>query len=158
MKSRDQHDAASGQERRQLRRRNWRKSATPCKVVLYRCRACHQTEVVTSSGRRRLDPAAAAATVENATIHDRGRNRSAIPPAVREKVLARDGHRCRSPGCTATRFLERHHEIPREQGGTNEPRNLVTLCSRCHRYHHHDPGRSTAGAGRGTIYPPANRS
>jgi hypothetical protein len=136
MNADDQHGPASSRTSRDLRRRN---SATPYKVVLYRCRACHQTEVVTSSGRRKLDPAAAAATVENATIHDRGKNRSAIPPAVREKVLARDGHRCQSPGCTATRFLELHHKIPREQGGTNDPRNLITLCSRCHRHTHVGP-------------------
>jgi hypothetical protein len=126
-----QQKAAAGPASRNLRRR---KSATPYKVVLYHCQACQETEVVTSSGRRQIDQATAAAVIENATIHDRGKNRSAIPPAVREAVLARDGHRCQ-----ATCFLELHHRRPREQGGTHEPGNLVTLCSRCHRYWHRRP-------------------
>jgi hypothetical protein len=116
-----------------LRRRN---AATHYKVVLYRCEACQSTEVVTGSGRRPVDPAAAAAAVENAEVHDQGRNRNAIPPALRQKVLARDGHRCRAPGCGSTRFLEIHHRQPGAQGGTNKIDNLITLCSRCHRFEH----------------------
>jgi hypothetical protein len=130
-----------------LRRRN---AATHYKVVLYRCEACQSTEVVTGSGRRPVDPAAAAAVVENAEIHDQGRNRNAIPPALRQKVLARDGHRCRAPGCGSTRFLEIHHRRPHAQGGTNKIDNLITLCSRCHRFEHKHPhpllGTATAAA------------
>ncbi len=80
--------------------------------------------------------ATAEAITENAVIHAMGRNRNATPPATREKTLARDGHRCRTPGCSATHFLELHHVIPRERGGSNKLENLLTLCSRCHRFLH----------------------
>ncbi|MCP4571305.1 MAG: HNH endonuclease [bacterium] len=64
------------------------------------------------------------------------RAKATIPPRGRREVLARDRHRCQSPGCSHTRFLEIHHKIPRANGGTNEPGNLVTLCAACHRLHH----------------------
>ena len=119
-----------------------RKSSPPYRVVLYRCRDCQKTEVVTGTGRKPVTEATATAVIENATIHDAGRNRSAVPPAIREKVLARDGHRCRAPGCRAIRFLEVHHVRPRQHGGTHRPENLVTLCSRCHRFLHAGGGRA----------------
>ena len=59
-----------------------------------------------------------------------------LTPALRRKILARDGHRCQGPGCTSTRFLEVHHRKPRANGGTNDPSNLITLCSACHQLHH----------------------
>ncbi|MCB9513040.1 MAG: HNH endonuclease [Candidatus Latescibacteria bacterium] len=59
-----------------------------------------------------------------------------LTPALRRKILARDGHRCQGPGCTSTRFLEVHHRKPRANGGTNAPSNLITLCSACHQLHH----------------------
>lgn len=119
-----------------LRRRN---SSSPYKVVLYRCEGCGRSEVVTTGGRRPVAAASAAAAVENSVVHAGGRNRRAIAPGLRDRVLARDGHRCRAPGCSRTRFLEIHHVIPRERGGANTPGNLVTLCSRCHRFVHEEP-------------------
>ncbi|MEZ4397667.1 MAG: HNH endonuclease signature motif containing protein [Candidatus Krumholzibacteriia bacterium] len=59
-----------------------------------------------------------------------------LTPALRRKILARDGHRCQGPGCTSTRYLEVHHRKPRANGGTNDPSNLITLCSACHQLHH----------------------
>ncbi|MCB9512839.1 MAG: HNH endonuclease [Candidatus Latescibacteria bacterium] len=59
-----------------------------------------------------------------------------LTPALRRTILARDGHRCQGPGCTSTRFLEVHHRKPRANGGTNDPSNLITLCSACHQLHH----------------------
>ncbi len=92
--------------------------------------------MVTPTGRRPVDRASAAAAVENAVIHDEGRNRNAIPPGLRQKVLVRDQHRCQAAGCGATRFLEVHHKTPRALGGDNRLENLTTLCSRCHRFVH----------------------
>ncbi|MFH1843662.1 MAG: HNH endonuclease [bacterium] len=63
-------------------------------------------------------------------------NRATIPPAKRQEVLARDGHRCQSPGCRHTYFLELHHLKPRAVGGDISPANLITLCSSCHRLAH----------------------
>jgi 5-methylcytosine-specific restriction endonuclease McrA len=124
----------TGQEAKTVRRRT--AAAAPYRVVLYRCRDCEATEVVTGHSRRPVDRASATAVIENAVIHDNGRNRNAIPPGLREKVLARDQHRCQAPGCNATRFLEVHHKVPRTLGGANKLENLTTLCGRCHRFVH----------------------
>ncbi|MFO7610552.1 MAG: HNH endonuclease, partial [Candidatus Krumholzibacteriia bacterium] len=64
------------------------------------------------------------------------RNAATIAPRVRREVMARDRHRCQTPGCGRTRFLEVHHVVPRERGGTNASANLVTLCATCHRFWH----------------------
>ena len=121
----------------ELRRR---KSATPYRVVLYRCRACESTEVVTPAGRRPVTAGEAEIALENAVVHEGRRNRHTVPPAVRQTVLARDGHRCRAPGCRSFRFLELHHIVPRARGGSHRPANLITLCSRCHRHLHRRAG------------------
>jgi hypothetical protein len=59
-----------------------------------------------------------------------------IPPAVRRAVLARDRHRCRVPGCTHATFLDIHHVVPRSEGGSNDPANIITLCGAHHRASH----------------------
>lgn len=114
------------------------RAAAPYQVVAYRCESCNAVRV----DGRPVAPAAAAA-MECDAVHvstDPGvPNRSTVPPGVRRAVLARDGHRCRIPGCSATRFLEVHHVVPRARGGTHAPENLVTLCSACHRHAHERP-------------------
>jgi 5-methylcytosine-specific restriction endonuclease McrA len=67
------------------------------------------------------------------------RNTATIPPAIRRKVLARDRHCCRAPGCGHTKFLEVHHIRSRADGGGNDLENLITLCSACHRLGHEKP-------------------
>jgi len=74
------------------------------------------------------------------------RNRATIPPKVRIAVLARDRHRCATPGCGAAHFLEVHHVVPRGLGGSNRADNLVTLCSRCHRFAHEQIAPAQLGA------------
>jgi len=69
-----------------------------------------------------------------------GRNTTTIPPRVRREVLARDQHRCQAPGCGRTRFLEVHHIVSRQKGGSNQTDNLVTLCASCHRLWHERGG------------------
>jgi len=54
-------------------------------------------------------------------------------------VLTRDRHKCRTPGCNHTKFLEVHHIKPRTAGGNNRTENLITLCSACHRFWHEKP-------------------
>jgi 5-methylcytosine-specific restriction endonuclease McrA len=75
-----------------------------------------------------------------AVCHPGGRNTTTIPPRVRRKVLARDRHRCRAPDCGRTRFLEVHHLVSRQQGGSNKAENLITLCGSCHRLWHEKGG------------------
>ncbi|RKZ09633.1 hypothetical protein DRQ50_14975 [bacterium] len=93
--------------------------------------------VQTDHGERNLSPAESSRLHCDAVICKPGeRNKSTIPPSTRREVLARDNHKCQSPGCNRTRFLEVHHVQARALGGTNHPDNLTTLCSACHRLQH----------------------
>ena len=51
-------------------------------------------------------------------------------------IKHRDGYRCRAPGCRSARFLEVHHIVHREDGGTNDPSNLILMCDAHHKEHH----------------------
>jgi 5-methylcytosine-specific restriction endonuclease McrA len=51
-----------------------------------------------------------------------------IPVAVRRYVLARDGYTCHYCGVPAT---DLDHIMPWGQGGSHDPHNLVTCCTRC---------------------------
>lgn len=55
---------------------------------------------------------------------------SKTDPALRARVLTRDGHRCRS--CRSRYELMAHHIVPRAKGGKTRAFNLITLCMRCH--------------------------
>jgi hypothetical protein len=55
-------------------------------------------------------------------------------------ILERDDYRCQAPGCTARKHLEVHHIVFRARGGTDDERNLITLC---HAHHHHAVHRET---------------
>ena len=57
-----------------------------------------------------------------------------IPNAVRLRVYKRDHYRCVL--CDGTDGLQIHHAIPRGEGGTSAPQNLVSLCWRCHAFIH----------------------
>ena len=112
-------------------------SATCYKLVIYKCDTCRRAFVQTSRGEKEIGSAQLAAIACDAVVARPGaRNQGMIAPAVRAAVLARDRHRCRAPGCVNTRFLEVHHIVAREQGGSNRAENLVTLCSSCHRQWH----------------------
>ena len=50
---------------------------------------------------------------------------------VRLAIIKRDGFACYI--CGRDTNLHVHHIIPRADGGSNNPNNLVTLCSGCHR-------------------------
>ena len=54
--------------------------------------------------------------------------------AQRKAIYRRDGFQCAI--CGTGRFLQIHHYIPRGQGGTNKPDNLITLCDSCHAMAH----------------------
>lgn len=51
-------------------------------------------------------------------------------PAMRRRVLARDGHSCRC--CGSRHQLHVHHIALRSGGGRTKVWNLITLCARCH--------------------------
>lgn len=43
---------------------------------------------------------------------------------------------CSLPWCGKTGKIDMHHNIPRSQGGSDDPSNLVALCHSCHMKHH----------------------
>ena len=49
---------------------------------------------------------------------------------IKKAVKTRDKYSCRS--CGSKLGLTVHHIIPRDESGSNEPRNLMTLCGFCH--------------------------
>lgn len=53
----------------------------------------------------------------------------------REAVLVRDNYTCQCCGKKHAR-LEVHHIIFRSMGGTDDERNLITLCEKCHKLIH----------------------
>lgn len=139
------HDVAGGTARRASRRAA--SGAPPAQVVVQRCPDCGATAVATSRGEIALSAARGEALACDARVRRAGQpNRATVPPRLRAAVLARDRHRCASPGCGATQFLEVHHVVPRNAGGANEAANLVTLCSRCHGFVHEHRLRAPAHA------------
>jgi len=69
-----------------------------------------------------------------------------IPEAVRRWVYHRDGGRCRAPDCsTPTLMLEEHHIVPRSQGGSHHPSNVVLLCWCDHQVKIHRDGWKIIG-------------
>jgi hypothetical protein len=66
-----------------------------------------------------------------------------IPPAVRRAVLERDGHACVDCGVKETLIpqgavvmqtnLQLHHLQEFENGGSNDPDNLIAVCMPCHK-------------------------
>jgi len=109
-------------------------SSHPYQVVVYTCKKCGAAEVQTDRGPM---PVSAEVVQCDARIQEPGRpNHSTIPPKARQAALIRAGHRCETPGCGRTRFLEIHHRRPRSQGGGNEATNLQVLCSACHQLVH----------------------
>ena len=120
-------------------------SRPPVQIHAHLCPACGRVEV---DGRRVGRADAERLQCDAAVARPGGRNTTTIPPKTRREVLARDGHRCRAPGCGRRRFLEVHHVVARSRGGSNEPENLVTLCSGCHRVWH-ERRATVTGRGRG---------
>lgn len=46
-------------------------------------------------------------------------------------IVLRDKH-CQFEGCLVREYLEVHHIIPRRLGGSEHPKNLISLCSKHH--------------------------
>lgn len=65
-------------------------------------------------------------------VTDVSARRSVVRGRLRRLVQQRD-RTCQVPGCTHRARKEVHHLRHRSQGGTNDPDNLVLVCS----YHHH---------------------
>ena len=57
-----------------------------------------------------------------------------ITKEKRKEIYRRDGYRCAL--CDSTQYIQIHHAVPRGEGGTNSPHNLITLCADCHALAH----------------------
>jgi len=113
-------------------------SAPPYQLVVYTCKRCGASETRTDHGPQ---PAPAGAACD-ARVHEACRpNQATISPGKRRLALVQSGHRCETPGCGRTRFLEVHHVKARAAGGGNESGNLRVLCAACHRQAHHGERR-----------------
>lgn len=53
-----------------------------------------------------------------------------ISNARRKAIYRRDGYACAL--CDNRQYLQIHHVIPRSHGGSDDPMNLICLCSKCH--------------------------
>ena len=118
-------------------------SRPPVQIHVHEDAKTGRMTVQTDAGERELSKAESERMRCDAAVCSHGgRNTTTIPPRVRREVLARDQHRCQAPGCGRTRFLEVHHIVSRQQGGSNRAENLTTLCGSCHRLWHERGGGS----------------
>ncbi len=116
-------------------------SRPPVQIHVHENAATGCMTVQTDAGERELSKAESERMRCDAAVCEQGgRNTTTIPPRVRREVLARDQHRCQAPGCGRTRFLEIHHIVSRQQGGSSMVENLMTLCASCHRLWHERGG------------------
>jgi hypothetical protein len=60
-----------------------------------------------------------------------------VSEVTRRAVAARDGRRCRVPGCRRRCWLDAHHITWYSRGGRHQIKNLIFLC-RWHHAQHHD--------------------
>ncbi len=73
-------------------------------------------------------------------------------PAQRREILRRDAYCCSTPGCPNRHWLELHHVVPFSRKGETLPRNLITLCSRCHKHFHDGHLRIEVASNSGYIF------
>lgn len=92
-------------------------------LVVSRCCDCHGVELNSSEGPIVLDDLTAEMILCDAVSDE-------TPEWLRKKIVARDGGACRH--CGSRSELHVHHIDFRSNGGRTEPRNLLTLCRKCH--------------------------
>lgn len=99
------------------------------RVSVGQCSHCAKTHLNTEDGPIELsEEKSAAITCDAAQVGDS--KASPTPPALRRRVLARDGNRCFH--CSSAVNLHAHHIVFRSKGGKTEISNLVTTCAHCH--------------------------
>ncbi len=110
-------------------------------IHIHHCPECESAKVQTSKGELEIGKQEFEQLQCDCQISSPGqRNKTSIPPSIRREVFAKARHKCETPGCGHNRFLEIHHIVPRNEGGSNELSNFRLLCSACHglahRSHH----------------------
>ena len=102
-------------------------------IHIHHCPECEATKVQSSKGELEIGKQEFERLQCDCQISGPGqRNKTSIPPAIRRKVFTKARHKCETPGCNHTRFLEIHHVVPRSEGGGNDLENMKLLCSSCH--------------------------
>lgn len=64
------------------------------------------------------------------------RERKKLSVQTRELLLTECGYRCAVPRCRNILALDMHHIWEVHAGGTDDPSNLIALCSYCHDMYH----------------------
>lgn len=64
------------------------------------------------------------------------RERKKLSAQARELLLTECGYRCAVPRCRNILALDMHHIYELQAGGSDDPSNLVALCSYCHDMYH----------------------
>lgn len=130
------------------------RSTSPVQIHVHKCPDCEKATLNSKGREAHLTEIEYDRLSCDANISIPGKpNRASIKPSIKREVLRRDQHRCQVPGCGNTWFLEVHHIKSRRLGGSNNLRNLVTLCSACHSYWH-EKGRLNFSLPGGNIYYP----
>jgi hypothetical protein len=113
------------------------KSAEPNSlIVIHQCESCEAAHTKTSRGDKALHRRQLAAARCDAILQKDGKRSKTIRPKTRRQVLERDHYRCATRGCKSSRGLQIHHKNERNQGGSHEAENLITLCRSCHEMMH----------------------
>jgi len=73
--------------------------------------------------------------------------RKRISVDTKVALLTESGYRCGNPSCRNVLALDFHHIVQVQEGGSNDPSNLLPLCGFCHDLYH-----------RGTILPESIRA
>jgi len=106
-----------------------RERLDPARTVLYHtCPDCRGSRMATGNGW------VAVAPEEVERIEGQARREEIdgpTPPALRRKVLLRDGARCSNPWCDSPAD-HCHHILQRSRGGRTAIWNETALCARCH--------------------------
>jgi hypothetical protein len=106
-------------------------------ILITRCDACSAGWQEGAGSKQPLDAAdLARAECDAQRIGADQRATQDVPPKTVRFVRRRDGGRCCVPGCRSSRYLEIHHVVPRESGGSHAADNLTLLCDGHHRAHH----------------------
>ena len=81
-----------------------------------------------------------AKTIPAVTLSSRKNPTRTIPANIKHQVLVRDKGRCtlmvHGRRCETRRWLDLHHIRPISKGGSNELKNLTTLCASHHKMLH----------------------
>jgi 5-methylcytosine-specific restriction endonuclease McrA len=121
------------------------------RVVYQRCPDCGRSRVATRDGfvevpATEVEPHEGCA--ETVVID------GPTPPALRRRILAREGERCGNPRC-GHRADHCHHIVFRSRGGRTEAGNEIAVCATCHALVHAGLLRVTGRANGELCWQPA---